>query len=254
MRFPEPPLEGRFLRRTKRFLVDVELDSGEVVTAHCPNTGSLRGCLVAGARAWLRDSGDPKRKLRYTFQAVQAGDAWVNVDTGLPNRVVAEALADGAIRKLAGYRSVRREVKYGANSRIDVLLEDHPLRAGERCYVEVKNATMSAGRAALFPDAVTARGRKHLEELARVAEAGDRAVQLFLVSRGDVTVFRPADDVDPAYCAALREAAERGVEVLAYRASVSPLELALDRPLRIDLRAAAERGTARRAGGEPGTR
>jgi sugar fermentation stimulation protein A len=241
MRYAEPPLEGRFLRRYKRFLADVELDGGEVVTAHCPNTGSLAGCLVAGAPAWLRDSGDPKRKLRYTFQAILAGDAWVNVDTGLPNRLVAEALQAGALRRLAGYRSVRREVRYGENSRIDVLLEDHPRRRGERCYVEVKNATMSAGRVALFPDAVTARGRKHLQELARVAASGDRAVQLFLVSRGDVTTFRPADDVDPAYGAALREAADRGVEVHAYRARVTALELAIDRPLRVDLRAPAAR-------------
>jgi sugar fermentation stimulation protein A len=241
MRFDEPPLEGRFVRRYQRFFTEVELDSGAVVVAHCPNTGSLKGCLAAGARVWLRDSKDEKRKLRYTFQAIQVGATWVNVDTGLPNRVVAEALEAGAIRGLAGYRSVRREVRYGENSRIDVLLEDDPRRKAERVFVEVKNTTMSAGRAALFPDAVTARGRKHLEELARAAEAGDRAVQLFLVSRGDVTAFRPADDVDPAYCAALRDAVERGVEVLAYRTRVEPLAFELDRALRIDLSVPAGR-------------
>jgi len=241
MRFDEPPLEGRFLRRYKRFFTDVELDSGEVVTAHCPNTGSLKGCLVEGARAWLRDSHDEKRKLRYTFQAIQANDTWINVDTGLPNRVVAEALAAGELRKLAGYRSVRREVKYGENSRIDVLLEDHPRRKGERCYVEVKNTTLCEGRAARFPDAVTSRGLKHLEELARAAESGDRAVQLFLVSRADVRVFRPADDIDPAYCAGLRDAAERGVEVMAFTTRVEPREFVIKGSLKVDLRARATR-------------
>ena len=234
MRFDEPPLEGRFLRRYKRFFADVELPSGEVVTAHCPNTGSLKGCKVEGARAWLRDSGDPKRKLRYTWQAIEVDGTWVNVDTGLPNRLVFEALERNAVRRLAGYRTTRREVKYGENSRIDVLLEDHPRRAG-RCYVEVKNTTLSAGRTALFPDAVTERGLKHLGELVRVAEAGERAVQFFLISRADVTTFRPADDIDPAYAQALRDAAERGVEVMAYRTRVEAQEFALGDAVRIDL-------------------
>ena len=183
MRFEEPPLEGRLVRRYQRFFAEVELDGGARVTAHCPNTGSLKGCLVEGARVWLRDSRDERRKLRFTWQAVEVGGAWVNVDTGLPNRVVAEALQGGRVPELQGYRALRREVAYGERSRIDVLLTDHPERPGERCYVEVKSTTLAEGRTGLFPDAVTARGLKHLMELARAAEAGDRAVQFFFVSR-----------------------------------------------------------------------
>ncbi|MEM7306783.1 MAG: DNA/RNA nuclease SfsA [Planctomycetota bacterium] len=235
MRFDEPPLIGRFLRRYKRFFTDVELPSGEVLTAHCPNTGSLLGCKEEGARVLLRDSHDDKRKLRYTWQAIEVDGTWVNVDTGLPNRVVFEAIQAKSLGPLRGYREAKREVKYGTNSRIDVLLTDHRTRRGEKCYVEVKNTTLVDGRAGLFPDAVTERGRKHLGELTRVVEEGHRAVQLFFVSRSDVTTFRPADDIDPAYGEALREAAEAGVEVLAYRARVTEDELDVDRKLRLDL-------------------
>jgi len=251
MRFDEPPLEGRFLRRYKRFFADVELDSGAVVTAHCPNTGSLLGCLAEGARVWLRDSRNERRKLRYTWQAVLVGGVWVNVDTSLPNRVVFEALQDGRVRALAGYRALRREVPYGESSRIDVLLSEHARRPGERCFVEVKSTTLARGRTGLFPDAVTERGRKHLAELARAAEAGDRAVQLFFVGRADVRVFRPADDIDPAYGAALRDAARRGVRVLAFGAEVTPCGLLLGAPLKVDL------GVRRRQAvevGSPGAR
>jgi sugar fermentation stimulation protein A len=238
------------VRRYKRFFADVRLASGEVVTAHCPNTGSLKGCLVEGARVWLRDSRDDRRKLRYTWQAVEVGGAWVNVDTGLPNRVVFEALLEGLVPQLAGYRALRREVAYGVGSRIDVLLSGHARRPGQRCFVEVKSTTLARGTTGLFPDAVTERGRKHLRELARAAEAGDRAVQLFFASREDVHAFRPADDIDPAYGAALRDAAGRGVEVMAFASRVTPDGLELGRRLRVDLRPAA----ARRGGksGSPG--
>lgn len=226
-----PLLEGRLLRRYKRFLADVELSGGEIVTAHCPNTGSLAGCLPEGARAVLRDSRDPKRKLRYTFQTVEVDGTWVNVDTSLPNAVVAEAVERGRLRPLAGYDAQRREVRYGENSRIDLLLE----RGEERCYVEVKSTTLARGNLALFPDAVTTRGRKHLEELARMVEAGHRAVILFLVSRADVTRFAPADDIDPDYGRTLREVTARGVEALAYTTKVEPgrLEIARKLPIRL---------------------
>jgi sugar fermentation stimulation protein A len=239
MRFAEPPLEGRFLRRYQRFFADVELSSGEVVTSHCPNTGSLKGCLVEGAGVWLRDSHDPARKLRTTWQAIELGGTWVNVDTGLPNRVVHEALRAGRIPGLCGYRSLRREVRYGEKSRIDVLLEDHPRRP--RCYVEVKSTTLAEGEVALFPDAVTERGRKHLGELARTVQAGDRAVQVFFVSRADVRVWRPAEAIDPAYAAALRAAAAQGVEVRAFAAEVTALGLELGAELEVELRAPAVR-------------
>jgi len=230
--FPDPPTEGRLLRRYKRFLADAELPDGSLLTAHCPNTGSLLGCLEPGSPVWLRDSLNPARKLRYTWQAIQVGEHWVNVDTGHPNRVVAEAVAARRIRALRGYRDVLREVPYGERSRIDLLLTK---ATGERCYVEVKNTTLVEGRRALFPDAVTERGRKHLGELAHMVREGHRALMFFFVSRRDATRFGPADSIDPAYGRALREAVEAGVEVLAYRARVEPQELDIDRALRVEL-------------------
>ncbi|MCZ6598985.1 MAG: DNA/RNA nuclease SfsA [Planctomycetota bacterium] len=233
MHFDEPPIEGRLIERYKRFLADVELSDGSVITAHCPNTGSLLGCKEPGSRVWLRDSHNPGRKLRYTWQAVEVDGTWVNVDTSLPNRVVFDAIQERRIRPLAGYPWAKREVKYGQGSRIDILLTKSN---GERCYVEVKSTTLTDGRLGLFPDAVTARGKKHLQELVRMTRKGHRAVQLFLVGRADVTRFRPADAIDPAYCKELRRAAAKGVEVLAYRTRVEPDRLEVDRKLPVDLR------------------
>lgn len=242
MRIDAPVIAGRLVRRYKRFLADVELEedaagigaAGDVVTAHCPNTGTLLGCLADRARVVLRDSRDPARKLRCTLQTVEVGGAWVNVDTSLPNAVVAEAIAAGRVPELAGFSRLRREVTYGKSSRIDLLLE-----VPGRCYVEVKSTTLAVGDEARFPDAVTERGRKHLEELAAMVAEGHRAVLLFHVSRGDVARFAPADDIDPEYGAALREAARAGVEVLAYAARVAPDELTLAERLPVALGALA---------------
>ena len=232
IRFDAPPLVGTFERRYKRFFADVRLDDGTLITAHCPNTGSLAGCKEEGRPAWLRDSGDPKRKLRFTWQAIRIGRGWVNVDTSLPNRVAAAAVEAGAIPELEGYANLRREVKYGENSRIDLFLSE-----GERpdCYVEVKSTTLADKRVARFPDAVTERGRKHLNELAKVASQGKRAVQFFLISRGDVDVFRPADDIDPAYGEALRRAVDAGVEPIAWTTRVRPRSFELKDPVPIEL-------------------
>jgi sugar fermentation stimulation protein A len=209
VRIEQPILEGRFLRRYKRFFADIELADGSVVSAHCPNTGSLRGCLEEGRRAILRDSQDPRRKLRYVFQAIQVGRTLVNVDTSLPNHVVHQAILAGRLPELSGYDEVRREVAYGKSSRIDLLLARK--RSRKLCYVEVKSTTLAEGRTAMFPDAVTERGRKHLVELEGVVAQGHRAVQLYLVSRSDVGRFAPADAIDPAYGTALRAAARAGV-------------------------------------------
>ena len=232
MRITLPTVEGKFLRRYKRFFADVELDDGSVVTAHCPNTGSLIGCLEEGRRAVLRDSQDDSRKLRYTFQAIRVGETLVNVDTSLPNAAVFEAIGLGLLPELTGYDEARREVVYGKNSRIDVLLTR---KSGELCYIEVKNTTYAVGRAAAFPDAVTERGLKHLGELTRMVKAGHRAVQFFFVSRDDVDHFRPADEVDPVYAKALRKAAKAGVEILAYSNAVRPDSIELHRRLEIVL-------------------
>jgi sugar fermentation stimulation protein A len=232
MRITLPTVEGKFLRRYKRFFAEVELDDGRVIVAHCPNTGSLIGCLAEGSRAVLRDSQNDARKMRYTFQAIRVGRTLVNVDTSLPNAAVFEAIERGLLPELSGYAEARREVVYGKNSRIDVLLTR---KSGELCYVEVKNTTYAVGRAAAFPDAVTERGLKHLGELTRMVEQGHRAVQFFFVSRDDVDHFRPADEVDPAYAKALRKAARAGVEILAYSNRVRPDSIELHRKLEIVL-------------------
>ena len=182
--------QGRLIRRYKRFLADVQLPGG-VVTAACPNTGSMMGCCEPGSRVWLSESDSATRKYRHTWELVEVGKVMVGINTSLPNALAAEAIADGAIAELGGYASVRREVGFGEErSRIDLLLE-HPGRPP--CYVEVKNVTAAvSGRVALFPDAVTERGAKHLRELVRLKAAGLRAVQLYCVQRGDVGEVRPA--------------------------------------------------------------
>ena len=243
MRFPAAPLAGRLVRRYQRFFAEIELDGEHAghcstLVAHCPNTGSLLGCLAPGSQVWLRDSGNPARKLRFTWQAVRVGRTWINVDTALPNRVVAEAVAAGRVPELAGYARLRREVAYGRGSRIDLLLEDD---ARGSCHVEIKSTTLVDstslvdGTTALFPDAVTARGTKHLGELARLARAGKRAVQFFFVNRADVERFRPADAIDPEYGRALRRALAAGVELVAWSARVEARRLELLRPLAIEL-------------------
>ena len=213
------------IRRYKRFLADIQLADG-VVTAACPNTGSLMGCCEAGSRVWLSESDSSTRKYRHTWELVEVGKVMVGINTGLPNALVSEAIANGTIGELSGYGSIRREVAFGEErSRVDLLLEG----AGrEDCYVEVKNVTAAASRGvALFPDCVSERGSKHLRELIRLKARGLRAVQLYCVQRGDVREVRPADGIDHEYGRTLREAIAAGVEVLAYRAKVTTREIRL---------------------------
>ena len=227
MRFRGPLAEGRLLRRYKRFLADVQLEGG-VVTAACPNTGSMLGCCEPGSRVWLSESDNAARKYRHTWEIVEACGVMVGINTGLPNALVAEAISQGAIAELGGYASVRREVRYGEEqSRVDFVLES-PDRAA--CWLEVKNVTAAVTRGvAFFPDCVTDRGSRHLRELIRLTAQGLRPVQLYCVQRADVREVRPADGIDPEYGRTLREAIGAGVEVLAYRAKVSPGEITLSR-------------------------
>lgn len=223
MRFPTPLLPGRLLRRYQRFLADVRLDTGEIVTAHCANPGSMKGLLREGARVLLSVSDDPKRKLRHSWELVRVGRHWACVNTAQPNRIVAEALAKGRIPELAGYDTIRPEAPMGERRRVDFLLSG----AEGRCWVEVKNVTLADGSVARFPDSVTARGTAHLEELMERKRAGDRAAMLYVVNRGDCDRCGPAADIDPVYAGTLARAVAAGVETLAYRTRVGPAGVTL---------------------------
>lgn len=221
MKFPEPLVEGRLIRRYKRFLADVQLMDGSEVTAHCPNTGSMLGCKPDGARVWLSQSDNPKRKLKYTWELVEtAPGEFACINTARPNSQAREAIEAGRVRELAGYSQCRAEVRYGEEkSRIDLLLSGHD--SAPDAWVEVKNVTLAENGNGYFPDAVTTRGQKHLRELMGQVANGDRAVLFFLVNHTGINTVRPADHIDPAYGNLLREACAAGVEVLAYRASLA---------------------------------
>jgi sugar fermentation stimulation protein A len=229
MDFPSPLSCGVLVSRYKRFFADVVLHDGTEVTAHCPNPGAMLGLNTPGLPAWLSRSEDPKRKLAHTLELVEADGGLVGINTMHPNRIVAEALAAGAIPEVAGYATHRREVRYGANSRVDFLLE-HPDRAP--CWLEVKNVHLRrTGTLAEFPDCVAARSLKHLRELTARVEAGDRAVMLFVIQRTDCDAFAACAELDPAYAKGLTEAAASGVEVLARACEISPERVAMSRSI-----------------------
>jgi len=236
MKFDKPLVEGTLIRRYNRFFADVTLTTGAAVTAHCANSGSMLSVKEPGSRVWLTPVDNPERKLKYTWELIEVHGALVGINTGHPNRLVAEAIAAGRIEALDGYAALKREQKYGKNSRIDILLEapDKP-----PCYVEVKNVTMKRGPGpevpAEFPDAVTERGTKHLNELAEVARAGGRAVMFYLVQRGDSRRFRLAADIDPDYAKAFEKAMKSGVEAICYGCEVNTDGISIARPLTMDL-------------------
>ena len=213
-----PPLiSGKLVQRYKRFLADVRLNSGKIVTAHCPNTGSMTGCCEAGRPVYLSQQDNPRRKLKYTWELIDMPASMVGVNTLVPNRLVAHSVAAGRISELARYDDLQREVRVGNHSRIDLLLT----ASGRRhCYIEIKNCTLVRDGVALFPDAVTSRGRKHLQELEKKAAAGSRSVIFFFIQRQDAKQFQPADSIDPAYGRSLRRAVRKGVELLAYDVAV----------------------------------
>jgi len=222
LRLP-PLIPGTLVLRYKRFLADVALEDGSTITVHCPNSGSMKGCATPGSRVYISRSSNPDRKYPFTWELVEAEGFWAGINTGLPNYLVREAIENGTARELQGYDTIRPEVAYGERSRIDLLLES----PGQRCYVEVKNVTLVEDDRALFPDAVTIRGQKHLNELMRVVREGDRGVIFFTVQRGDGQSVSPADAIDPEYGRLLRLAMRNGVEALAYRAVVTPEEILL---------------------------
>lgn len=209
-----PPLiRGTLIRRYNRFLADVRLENGKTVTAHCANSGRMTACCESGRPVYLSFHDNPKRKLNYTWELIDMPTSLVGVNTQVPNRLTAESIKTGAVAELEGYETVRREVKAGKNSRIDILLETPDRRP---CYVEVKNCTLVKDGLATFPDAVTVRGQKHLIELQDLVATGCRCVMFYLIQRMDARRFAPADDIDPEYGRKLRRATENGVEILVY--------------------------------------
>ena len=231
MLFPHPLIEGRLIKRYKRFLADVELADGSTVVAHCANSGSMLGCKEPGSKVYLSPNTNPKAKLDWRWEMIEVEGALVGINTSHPNRLVEEAILDGTIEELQGYESLRREVKYGVNSRIDILLEGPEGGTPGKCYVEVKNVTLREGNEARFPDAVTSRGTKHLKELTDMVREGHRAVMVYLVQRGDCEHFRPAADIDPVYADALKAAHKAGVEVLCYQCTLSPTAIEVTAPM-----------------------
>jgi sugar fermentation stimulation protein A len=216
-RFPIPLLKGVLRGRCKRFFAEVELENGQQVTAHCPNTGPMTGVCQVGAPVCLSYHPDPRRKLAYTWEMIQVGEVWVGINTGLPNRLVEWGLQQGWFPQLAQFSRWRREVVWG-KSRMDLLLEG----PGGCAYLEVKNTTWAVGSCALFPDTVTTRGQKHLEDLVEIRRQGQRALLLYWINRADCTEFAPGAERDPRYARLFHQALQAGVEVLPYRVEVSP--------------------------------
>jgi sugar fermentation stimulation protein A len=206
-------ISGTLIRRYKRFLADVQLVNGDTVTAHCPNTGSMRGCSQPGQTVYISIHNNPKRKLKYTWELIEMPTSLVGVNTLVPNRLVFESIKSGQIPELAGYDTIETEVGIGNHSRIDLMLSGSPKG---QCYVEIKNSTLVADGTARFPDAVTARGLKHIREMLKLKAAGHRIVMLYFIQRMDAVVFKPADHIDAAYGRELRKAVKKGLEILAY--------------------------------------
>ena len=228
MKFETPLIKGTLIKRYKRFLADVTLENGDMITAHCANSGSMLSVKDEGATVWLSFNDSPKRKLKYTWELVEVDNALVGINTSHPNKIVEEAILAGNVKELIGYKSLRREVKYGQNSRIDILLEDDDK---PKCYVEVKNVTLKRENRADFPDAVTSRGAKHLRELGDMVEEGARSVMFYLVQRPDCDIMDIARDIDPTYDEELKNAIKRGVEVICYQCRLSTEEISVDQAL-----------------------
>jgi len=218
--FMMPPLiTGVLIQRYKRFLADIELETGEKVTAHCPNSGSMKGCAIPGSRVWLSESDNPKRKYKYTWELIKVPDTMIGINTQVPNKLVKQTIENGLIKELSSYDRVKAEVKTSRHTRLDLLLENG---AKEKCYVEIKNCTLVEEGIAMFPDAVTTRGQKHLDELVHLVSLGHRGVIFYLIQRMDAKAFTPAKKIDKIYAEKLGNAVQKGVEIIAMDTVISP--------------------------------
>jgi len=231
MHFPIKLEQGLLIRRYKRFLADVERSDGSKLTIHCPNSGSMRSCSAPGSLICFSTSDNPKRKYPHTLEMVKVNGSWVGVNTSLTNALVAEAIAAGTIAELTDIETIQREVRTSEGNRLDLLV----IAGGKKCYIEVKNCSLVENDCALFPDAVTSRGTKHLNELARLVEAGYTGIIFYLVQRGDAMRFEPAVTIDPLYAATLVEVYRKGVQILVYQAEVTPESIEVVRSLPFSL-------------------
>lgn len=220
-------ISGTLIKRYKRFLCDVKLKNNHTITAHCPNTGSMKECYEPGCTVYLSRHNNPARKLKYTVEMTQMDTSLVGINTQVPNHLVKESIINGKVPSLMGYSRVLSEIPYGKNSRIDLLLEN----GHKRCFVEVKNCTLVSDNSAYFPDAVSTRGLKHLLELERQVQAGDRCVMFYLIQRTDAHIFKPADHIDPAYGKTLRRVFNSGVEIMVYDVNIDLTIIELNKPI-----------------------
>ena len=234
MKFSDPLVRGKLIKRYKRFLVDIELESGKVVVAHCANPGSMMNLLQPDAEVWLSLAGNPNRKLKYTWEMIRYEDTLIGLNTSLPNKIVEDAIQQDLVVEFTEYDSLKREVKYGENSRIDILLQSSNL---PDCYLEVKSVTLkrpgNGNNLAEFPDSVTVRGTKHLHELSGQVANGNRAAMFYLVQREDCNRLSIAGDIDPNYANAFIAARKAGVEMLCYGCSISPEAIKIRQKLEI---------------------
>jgi len=231
MNFPSPLISAKLIKRYKRFLADVEMPDTSVITVHCPNTGTMKTCSTPESPVLLSLSDNPKRKYPHTLEMICESGHWVGVNTMRTNHLVAEGIEAGIVKEFNNVVKIKKEIKVSDKSRLDLLVED----ANGQTYIEVKNCSMAIDGIAMFPDAVTTRGTKHLDELIELVKKGERAVIFFLIQREDVTHFTPARQIDSVYADKLKEAKESGVTLLAYQADVTPAGIQLARPLPIDL-------------------
>lgn len=225
-------IPGVLVKRYKRFMADVRLADGELVTAHCPNSGSMQECCEPGRPVYLSVHNNPKRKLKYTWELIEMPASIVGINTLIPNRLVAESIAAGLVADLDGYENLTREVKTSDNTRLDILLSSED---GSRCYVEIKNCTLVKEGVACFPDAVTSRGLKHLVELSSLVSKGFRCVIFYVIQRMDAKIFQPADHIDPDYGRTLRQALKNGVEILVFDTRIDLKAISLNRKIPYDL-------------------
>ncbi|MGE0076656.1 MAG: DNA/RNA nuclease SfsA [Bacteroidales bacterium] len=230
MLFSNPLIHGYLVKRYKRFLADIKLDDGSVVTAHCTNSGSMKSCLEENAEVYLSDSMNPNRKTRYTWEMIKINGDWVGINTSNPNKLAVEIVKNNLLPQLSGYTAVKPETKFG-DSRFDVYAEN----SSEKCFIEVKNVSLKDENYARFPDAVTERGQKHLDTLIKAKLEGYRAVMLYIIQRSDVEIFAPAFDIDPKYASKLKTAFDNGVEIIPLQVKVTPTSIEPVRVLNYEL-------------------